>query len=227
MSTFYREHSEKEIPPRMSETLDKVESPSEDLRDVSGSKNPQGENPDTPTNPGVLESRPTLQSWDTFEVPQNPQGALLQAQLQAQEAKPVGEAPVKKSPKRTASGNRTIGSLWGEEVMKPGWVPVPTTLLRNWRYLGGIDRTDVLLLLLLMDYRRNDGSYRPVSVKALSKQLKMGDRAVRTRIKNLKERDYLKQSQERGKKRTYDLQPLFDKLTQVHVKWEIERGQAA
>lgn len=132
------------------------------------------------------------------------------------------DLPSEASPPKKAT---SVEKFLGKELASKGWLATPKSLIRNWRFLKGIDRTDVLLLQILMDYRTSQGGYKAASVKAISAQLDMGERAVRERIRKLKAGGFIIQSDDPGKKRTYDVKPLFEKLLEAQKRFEKSRGE--
>ena len=127
---------------------------------------------------------------------------------------------------RTGDASR-ISNRFGEELTSMGWVPIPQSLLRNWRKLpGDLDPTDILLLSLLIAYQRSDGSYKPARIRMLAVQMGMGDRAVRKRVKKLRELGYFNQEREPGKTAIYKLEPLYERLIVAQKNYQEERGRS-
>jgi hypothetical protein len=108
----------------------------------------------------------------------------------------------------------------GKELTKHGWTPVPNPLLRNWRLLDGIVRTDVLILLTLMLYVEKDGNPRQVSVSKLLVQLDLkSERHLRRRLRHLHNEGYIKIIETTGQRNKYDLSPLYNKLIDAQKKY--------
>jgi len=155
----------------------------------------------------------TRQVSATAESPQVPDTSEVLSPEVPQPLKPQDVTVEAKHP------HLKIKQLLGEELAGYGWVATPKALVRNWRLLKGLNASDVLLLILLLDYRSSDGTYKTASVRALASQMDMGERALRKKLKKLKELNYVIQSEEVGCKRTYDLAPLFPKLVEAQKRY--------
>jgi DNA-binding MarR family transcriptional regulator len=107
---------------------------------------------------------------------------------------------------------------WGEKLLhKSGWTPVPNFLLRNIHLLknentDSLNPTQVLLLILIASYKWDDKMPFP-TVGVLATQLGLSDRAVRSALKILEDREFIKRVKSKsGGPNKYDLSPLIQKL---------------
>lgn len=121
------------------------------------------------------------------------------------------------------AGVKGLKDLWGDELYSHNFVACPKPLLKNWRFVPGLNRTDVLLLLLLLDTMSMDGRLFNIRIKSLATQMGAGERLVRSHIKKLKKHGYIVQSDEKGKARSYDLRPLFKHLVEAQKQYEKTR----
>lgn len=123
----------------------------------------------------------------------------------------------------TLNPSRKIESRWTPQLAKR-FCPVSSFFLSNYHRLKpheaarGLNSTEALLIIHLMDYKWDDRAPFP-TLTTISKRMGLTVRAVRSAVKNLEDLGYLKRERSRsGGPNRYHLQGLFKALEELQSR---------
>ena len=112
---------------------------------------------------------------------------------------------------------RTYADRWKyPDILKPGYLVVPTVFLRNYSRLKPhrLTHAEAVLVLHLMEFKWDSSAPFP-SYDTLAKRMGISTKTVRRHAHNLEAKGFLKRVIRAGNTNRFELAPLFDKLLQV------------
>jgi DNA-binding HxlR family transcriptional regulator len=141
----------------------------------------------------------------------------------SQPSKVVNLRPQADADEQASKTRRSAAAKWGTEVMRGGFVTIPSILLRAQRRLG-LSGTQLTIILHLADWWL-DADRAPWSSKArLSQRIGISERQLQRQIAELETRGYVKRVERvsnRGKiPNGYDLSGLVAKLNQLAPEFQ-------
>lgn len=131
--------------------------------------------------------------------------------------------------KKAADDESALTKKWGRETMQVGFTMVPAALLRGQRRLG-IGRSELAVLLHLLDHWWKAEEMPWPSKETLAERLDCSDKTVQRALQNLEKAKLLNRKERYHKgsggrtSSEYDLAPLVERLKEIAA--DIKKAEA-
>ena len=117
-------------------------------------------------------------------------------------------------PKAKADG-RQVADRWTGMLATGGWTPVPDHFLANYHRLN-ITPTEAMVIVHLVSFKWSDAAPFP-SLRTIATRMGLTPPSVRTHVRKLEKRGFLKRQYRTGSTSRFHLRGLFDQLEALVV----------
>jgi len=112
-------------------------------------------------------------------------------------------------------GPRDVAQRWTSKLSDAGWTPVSDVFLKHYGEMDPPITTPEAMVIIQLMVNKWDANPPYPGFKGIAKRMGITDTAVRTHVRRLERKLYLKRIPRPGNTNEFDLQPLFAALEKL------------
>ena len=109
-------------------------------------------------------------------------------------------------------GPRDVAQRWTSKLSAAGWTPISDIFLKHYAEMDPPITTPEAMVIIQLMVNKWDASPPYPGFKGIAKRMGMTDTAVRTHVRRLEKKEYLKRIPRPGNTNEFVLEPLFSAL---------------